>query len=56
MNFDAEGSEPAVLRGAKGSLDLFRPYLILEINGVVLQAGCRIFSRGCTGVPVNEGI
>lgn len=37
MKLDAEGSEPAVLRGAQNSIDRFRPFLILEINGVVLQ-------------------
>jgi len=37
MKLDAEGSEPAVLRGAQNSIDRFRPFLILEINGIVLQ-------------------
>jgi FkbM family methyltransferase len=37
MKLDAEGSEPAVLRGAENSIDRFRPFLILEINGTVLQ-------------------
>lgn len=44
LKLDAEGSEPAVLRGAENSIDRFRPFLILEINGIVLrQAG---FSAG----------
>jgi FkbM family methyltransferase len=44
MKLDAEGSEPAVLRGAENSIDRFRPFLVLEINGIVLkQAG---FSAG----------
>jgi FkbM family methyltransferase len=37
MKLDAEGSEPAVLRGAQNSIDRFRPFLILEFNGIVLQ-------------------
>jgi FkbM family methyltransferase len=37
MKLDAEGSEPAVLRGAQNSIDRFRPFLILEINGIVLR-------------------
>jgi FkbM family methyltransferase len=37
MKLDAEGSEPAVLQGAQNSIDRFRPFLILEINGIVLQ-------------------
>jgi FkbM family methyltransferase len=36
MKLDAEGSELAVLRGAQGLLERFRPCLILEINGVLL--------------------
>jgi FkbM family methyltransferase len=44
MKLDAEGSEPAVLRGAENSIERFRPFVILEINGIVLkQAG---FSAG----------
>lgn len=44
MKLDAEGSEPAVLRGAENAIGRFRPFLILEINGIVLkQAG---FSAG----------
>jgi len=37
MKRDAEGSEPAVLRGAENSIDRFQPFLILEINAIVLQ-------------------
>jgi FkbM family methyltransferase len=44
MKLDAEGSELAVLRGAENAIERFRPFLILEINGIVLkQAG---FSAG----------
>ena len=44
MKLDAEGSELAVLRGAENAIERFRPFLILEINGIVLkQAG---FSSG----------
>ena len=40
MKLDAEGSELAVLRGARSLLSRFRPVLILEINAVLLeQAG-----------------
>lgn len=39
MKLDAEGSELTVLRGAKKALDRFRPFLILEINGIVLKQG-----------------
>jgi len=37
MKLDAEGSELAVLRGAQGALEQFRPVMIIEINGIVLQ-------------------
>lgn len=37
MKLDAEGSEPAVLRGAEKALERFRPFLVLEINGIVLK-------------------
>lgn len=40
MKLDAEGSELAVLQGARESLARFRPSIILEINGIMLeQAG-----------------
>ncbi len=40
MKLDAEGSELAVLEGAKNSIDRYRPFLVLEINGIMLrQAG-----------------
>src|ERR1700682_4584411 len=40
MKLDAEGSELAVLRGAEDSIGQFRPSIILEINGILLeQAG-----------------
>ena len=39
MKLDAEGSELAVLRGAQSSLEKFRPYLIMEINSVLLEQG-----------------
>jgi FkbM family methyltransferase len=37
LKLDAEGSELAVLRGAQGALEQFRPIMIIEINGIVLQ-------------------
>jgi FkbM family methyltransferase len=37
MKLDAEGSEPAVLRGAKNAIERFRPFLIVEINGIILK-------------------
>jgi FkbM family methyltransferase len=37
MKLDAEGSELAVLRGAQAALEQFRPIMIIEINGIVLQ-------------------
>jgi len=37
MKLDAEGSELAVPRGAQSALDRFRPIMIIEINGIVLQ-------------------
>jgi FkbM family methyltransferase len=40
IKLDAEGSEPAILRGAQELLTNLRPILILELNDVVLrQAG-----------------
>jgi FkbM family methyltransferase len=39
MKLDAEGSELAVLRGAKSLLEKFRPTLILEINSTLLEQG-----------------
>jgi FkbM family methyltransferase len=39
MKLDAEGSELAVLRGAQSLLEKFRPFLIMEINAVVLKQG-----------------
>lgn len=39
IKLDAEGSEPAILRGAKRLLDSLRPVLILEFNDVVLRQG-----------------
>jgi FkbM family methyltransferase len=37
MKLDAEGSELAVLRGAENTIERFRPFLILEINEIVLK-------------------
>jgi FkbM family methyltransferase len=48
MKLDAEGSEPAVLRGAENSIGRFRPFLVLEINGIVLQ------QAGFSGADVME--
>jgi FkbM family methyltransferase len=40
MKLDAEGAEISVLRGAEYSISQFRPSIILEINGILLeQAG-----------------
>ncbi len=39
MKLDAEGSELAVLRGAQAFLEKFRPFLIMEINALVLEQG-----------------
>ena len=39
MKLDAEGSELAVLRGARSLLKRFRPSLIMEINAVLLEQG-----------------
>ena len=39
MKLDAEGSELAVLCGAQSSLEKFRPFLIMEINAIVLEQG-----------------
>jgi FkbM family methyltransferase len=40
MKLDAEGSELAVLHGAKKALEQFRPFMMIEINGILLeQAG-----------------
>jgi FkbM family methyltransferase len=39
MKLDAEGSELAVLRGARSALEKFRPFLIMEINGILLEQG-----------------
>lgn len=40
MKVDAEGSEPAILRGAKALLARLRPAIVMELNDVVLrQAG-----------------
>jgi FkbM family methyltransferase len=40
MKLDAEGSEFAVLEGAKNSLEEFQPVMMIEINGILLaQAG-----------------
>jgi FkbM family methyltransferase len=40
MKLDAEGSELAVLRGAQNILERFQPFMVIEINGVLLeQAG-----------------
>ncbi len=39
MKLDAEGSELAVLRGAQSLLEKFRPFLIVEINTIVLEQG-----------------
>jgi FkbM family methyltransferase len=41
MKLDAEGSELAVLQGANDALAQFRPFIMIEINGILLkQAGC----------------
>lgn len=37
IKIDAEGSEPAVLRGAEGVLRRFRPILLMEFNGTLLE-------------------
>lgn len=40
IKMDAEGSEPAILRGAQKILEQFRPILLLEVNDILLrQAG-----------------
>ena len=39
MKLDAEGSELAVLRGAQSMLKKFHPFLILEINAILLHQG-----------------
>jgi FkbM family methyltransferase len=39
MKLDAEGSELAILRGAKSTLERFRPFVILEINAILLRQG-----------------
>jgi FkbM family methyltransferase len=40
MKLDAEGSELAVLQGAKNALEQFLPFMMIEINGILLkQAG-----------------
>ena len=40
MKLDAEGSELAVLEGAKNSIEQFHPVMMIEINGILLaQAG-----------------
>ena len=37
MKLDAEGSELAVLEGAKNSLEEFQPLMMIEINGILLS-------------------
>jgi FkbM family methyltransferase len=37
MKLDAEGSELAVLRGARDSIEKFQPFMMIEINGVLLK-------------------
>lgn len=39
MKIDAEGSELSILRGARTTLARFRPAIIMEINGILLQQG-----------------
>jgi FkbM family methyltransferase len=40
MKLDAEGAELSILRGAQDSIGQFRPSIVLEINGILLeQAG-----------------
>ena len=39
MKLDAEGSELAILRGARSILEKFRPSLIMEINSILLEQG-----------------
>jgi FkbM family methyltransferase len=39
MKLDAEGSELAVLRGAQSLLGKFRPFIIMEINPMLLEQG-----------------
>jgi FkbM family methyltransferase len=40
MKLDAEGSELAVLQGAKEALEQYQPFMMIEINGILLeQAG-----------------
>lgn len=41
IKIDVEGSEPAVLRGAAGTLARFRPALLVEVNPVTLQRFAR---------------
>jgi len=37
MKLDAEGSEFSVLQGAKEALEKFRPFIVIEMNGILLQ-------------------
>jgi FkbM family methyltransferase len=37
MKLDAEGSELAVLQGARNALDKFLPVMMIEINGILLK-------------------
>jgi FkbM family methyltransferase len=39
MKLDAEGSELAALRGAQSLLEKFRPFIIMEINPMLLEQG-----------------
>lgn len=39
MKIDAEGSELAILRGARATLGRFRPVVVMEINQILLQQG-----------------
>lgn len=53
IKIDAEGSELAILRGARATLDRFRPIIVLEMNGVLLeQAGTspEAIARHLTGL------
>lgn len=50
IKVDAEGSEPAILRGAQGLLRTLRPMVILELNDVVLR------QAGSSARELSEGL
>ncbi|MGH9701062.1 MAG: FkbM family methyltransferase [Candidatus Acidiferrales bacterium] len=39
MKIDAEGSELGILRGARATLERFRPIMVMEINQILLRQG-----------------